>query len=221
MADAKPLTSQVISFLLLLKSYMSKVRTTNCVAADGYTRSEAAVAIFIQKEVDSRRNYARIRALRSSSDGFKDVGITHPTRQTQQILLEKAYEDAGVDPAHVTYFEAHGTGTPAGDPEEIHAVHRIFCEGKKREKPLLIGSVKSNLGHTESASGLCGLAKVIGAMQSGTIPGNLFFNRPNPQFQHLFDGSLKVRVIYTVTQKLQRKIRVFVTFAGIVRSKRI
>ena len=81
-------------------------------------------------------------------------GITFPSGPTQKRLLEEAYSEAGIDPRDVAYVEAHGTGTPAGDPQECYAINEIFC--KDRKGPLLIGSVKSNMGHCECASGkLC------------------------------------------------------------------
>ena len=92
-------------------------------------------------------------------------------------------------------MEAHGTGTKAGDKEELSAITSVFCNGRDHKMgPLLIGSVKSNMGHPEPTSGLCGVAKVLLAMQHKIIPPNLHFNTPNPNIPALLDGRLKVRV---------------------------
>lgn len=108
----------------------------------------------------------------------------------QKQLLEEVYSEAGLSPALVSYVEAHGTGTKAGDPQEVNTICDIFCKG--RTEPLPIGSVKSNMGHSEPASGLAAVAKVIVAMEEGRIPGNLHFNDPNPDIPGLADGRLKV-----------------------------
>ena len=81
------------------------------------------------------------------------IGITFPSGAIQKKLLEETYAEAGISPCDITYVEAHGTGTPAGDPQECYAIDEVFC--KDREGSLLIGSVKSNMGHCESASGMC------------------------------------------------------------------
>ena len=161
--------------------------------ADGFARSEAAVAMLIQREKNAQRNYARIVNIRSNTDGFKNVGIMYPNRMEQERVLRESYMQVGVDPAKVSYLETHGTGTPTGDPEELNSIHNVFCKGSQRDKPLLLGSVKSNIGHTEAAAGLCSLAKIVGTIQTGTIPPNLFFNKPRPEEAHLFDGTLEVK----------------------------
>ncbi|CAG7832189.1 unnamed protein product, partial [Allacma fusca] len=90
----------------------------------------------------------------------------------------------------VDYIEAHGTGTKVGDPQEMTAVTRVFCEGRKR--PLLIGSIKSNMGHPEPVAGLCAIAKVVLAHTNGVMPANLHYNNPNPDIAGLHDGRLKI-----------------------------
>ena len=160
--------------------------------ADGFARAEAVVGIFIQKEKDARRRYATIVNIRSNSDGFKHEGLMCPDGHLQELLLKEAYEQAGVDPGTISYIEAHGTGTPTGDPQEIEAIHRVLCKSVAREQPLLLGSVKSNMGHAESAAGLCGVAKTIIAIQQGSIPPNLHFKKPKTEQEHLFDGSIQV-----------------------------
>lgn len=98
----------------------------------------------------------------------------YPSGESQQKLLEELYTEANVDPTTVSYMEAHGTGTKVGDPEELKSIDNVFCTN--RQRPLLIGSVKSNIGHTESASGICSIIKVIIGMETGFIPPNLHFN---------------------------------------------
>ena len=117
-------------------------------------------------------------------------GVTYPSGAVQKQLLDQVYDEAKINPSDVAYVEAHGTGTKAGDPEELNAITSVFC--KNRPGPLLIGSVKSNMGHPEPASGLCGVTKVLLAMQHGVIPPNLHFNSPNPNIPSLLDGRLKV-----------------------------
>lgn len=121
------------------------------------------------------------------------IGVTYPSGAVQKQLLQEVYADAGVDPKDVSYIEAHGTGTKAGDPEEVNSITDVFCgEGREGGKPLLIGSVKSNMGHSEPASGLAGMAKVLLSMQHGTLPPNLHFVSPNPDIPGLSDGRLQV-----------------------------
>jgi len=109
----------------------------------------------------------------------------------QKRLLNEVYSEAGVDPTQVAYVELHGTGTKAGDPQEVNSVVDVFCR-KGRNSPLLIGSTKSNMGHPEPASGLAALAKVLIAMEDRVIPANLHYRDPNPDIPALSDGRLSV-----------------------------
>ena len=122
-------------------------------SGDGFVRSEAVVAIFIQKKDVAFRSYANILAAHTNSDGHKEKGVTFPSGPRQGQLLEETYQKAGVDPKDVVYVETHGTGTQAGDPQELNAIADVFCKNREKGKPLLIGSVKSNAGHAEPASG--------------------------------------------------------------------
>lgn len=157
---------------------------------NGYVRSEAAVVIFIQKASDARRSYATILGAKTNTDGYKQQGITFPSGYMQNKLIRETYAESGVDPSEISYVEAHGTGTKVGDPQEVNSIAEAFC--KNRKTPLLIGSVKSNMGHSEPASGLCSIAKIVIAMESGMIPGNLHFEVPNKDIPALNDGRLKV-----------------------------
>ncbi|XP_068717598.1 fatty acid synthase-like [Montipora capricornis] len=162
-------------------------------SGDGYCRSEAAVVIYLTKGSEAKRIYAHVVNSKTNSDGYKTQGVTYPSGAVQKQLLEQVYAEAEISPADVVYVEAHGTGTKAGDLEELSTITSVFCNGRNSEMdPLLIGSVKSNIGHSEPASGLCGVAKVLLAMQHGVIPPNLHFNTPNPDIDSLHDGRIKV-----------------------------
>ncbi|OQR66937.1 fatty acid synthase-like [Tropilaelaps mercedesae] len=156
----------------------------------GYVRSETVGCVFLQRKADARRIYATVVHAKANVDGFKSEGITYPGGQTQEILLREVYAEAKVDPTTVPYVEAHGTGTKVGDPQEVGALNNVFCKGRKG--PLHIGSVKTNCGHSEGASGICSLAKVITLMENGVIPGNLHYETPNPNIPALLNGTVKV-----------------------------
>lgn len=100
---------------------------------------------------EAKRIYSTVVHTKTNSDGNKEQGITFPSGQIQKRLLYDVYEEAGVAPNKVVYVEAHGTGTKAGDPQEVNTIVDVFC--KDRNDPLPIGSVKSNMGHSEPASG--------------------------------------------------------------------
>lgn len=156
----------------------------------GYVRSDAVVTIFLQKSRDARRVYSTILKTKTNIDGFKTEGITFPSGEMQYKLMRELYDETGINPADISYVEAHGTGTKVGDPQELNNIARIFL--KDRKTPLLIGSVKSNMGHSEPASGLCSIAKLLIAMESGFIPPNLHYNTPNPNIPALVEGKFKV-----------------------------
>ncbi|KAI8426660.1 LOW QUALITY PROTEIN: hypothetical protein MSG28_005429 [Choristoneura fumiferana] len=165
-----------------------------CAAFDadgrGYVRSEAAVVVLLQRRRDARRLYCTVRGARTNTDGHKPQGITYPSGAMQQRLARETFAEARLRPQDVVYVEAHGTGTKVGDPEEVNAIADLFCAG--RTAPLLLGSVKSNMGHSEPASGLCSVAKMVVAMERGVIPGNLHYRSPNPDIPALSDGRIKV-----------------------------
>lgn len=159
-------------------------------SGNGYVRSDGCVVTFLQRSTDARRIYATILNIRTNTDGAKDQGITFPNGQMQNRLIRETYEEIGLNPADVIYVEAHGTGTKVGDPQEVNAICDFFC--KDRKTPLLIGSVKSNMGHSEPASGVCSIAKLLISMEAGVIPGNLHYKSPNTDLYGLMDGRLKV-----------------------------
>ncbi|KAI8423485.1 hypothetical protein MSG28_012601 [Choristoneura fumiferana] len=165
-----------------------------CAAFDadgrGYVRSEAAVVVLLQRRRDCRRMYCTVRGARMNTDGNKVQGVTYPSGAMQRQLAQETFDEAHLWPQDVAYVEAHGTGTKAGDPEEVNAIAELFCEG--RTTPLLIGSVKSNMGHSEPASGLCSIAKMVVSMERGIIPANLHYRTPNPDIPSLSNGRIKV-----------------------------
>ncbi|XP_049273436.1 fatty acid synthase-like [Rhipicephalus sanguineus] len=160
---------------------------------NGFIRSETVGALFLQRTSEARRVYARLIHIKANCDGYKNEGITFPSGKQQEQLLREVYAEAKVEPSKMAYVEAHGTGTKVGDPEELGAISSVFC-GLGREKPLLVGAIKSNVGHGEAASGLSSLAKVIMTLETGTIAGNLHYKDPNPNIPSLLDGSVQIVV---------------------------
>ncbi len=152
--------------------------------ADGFVRAEGAASVVLKPLskalADGDRIYATIRATLTNQDG-RTGGLTVPSAEQQQAMLEEAYRRAGVDPEKVGYVEAHGTGTAVGDPLEAAALGRALGMRRAGCDPLWIGSVKSNLGHLEPASGVVGLIKLALAMHHATIPPNLHCQTRNPR----------------------------------------
>lgn len=158
--------------------------------ANGYTRSEAVCVIFLQRARDAKRVYGTLVYSKANCDGFKEEGITYPSGKIQRELLSEFYKEIDIDPKTINYVEAHATGTVVGDPEECWAIDQVFCQG--RDKPLHVGSIKSNIGHSESTSGCCSVAKVILAYHHDLIPPNINFITARPSIPALTEGRLKV-----------------------------
>jgi fatty acid synthase len=169
----------------------SKCKTFDT-SGDGYVRAETVAAIYIQRAKEAKRVYTYVVAVKTNTDGYKERGVTYPSALIQEELLREVYEEAGVLPSKVSYVEAHGTGTPAGDPQEVLSLSRVFGEDRAADHPLLIGSVKSNMGHSEGASGLCAIAKIITMLRHGVIPANLHFKIPNHELNYIRNGFIKV-----------------------------
>jgi acyl transferase domain-containing protein len=151
-------------------------------AANGYARAEGCGVIVLKplsKAVADKDNIlALIRGSAVNQDG-RTSGLTVPNGQSQQALIRKALENAGVEPDQVSYVEAHGTGTSLGDPIEVRALGAVFGKERPQGQPLVIGSVKTNIGHLETAAGIAGLIKVVLALQHSEIPAHLHFKQPN------------------------------------------
>lgn len=152
--------------------------------ADGYVRSEGCGVLLLEMNRDAQARGARVWALAIGSAVNQDGasgGITAPSAKAQQQLIEQALRDADLPATAVQYVEAHGTGTPIGDPIECEALVGVFANPEGRAEPLLLGSVKGNLGHTEAAAGLAGVIKVVLAMQHGQLPATVNHQRLNPE----------------------------------------
>ncbi|KAJ6642503.1 Fatty acid synthase [Pseudolycoriella hygida] len=158
--------------------------------ANGYVRSDTIAAMLIQKQRYAKRVYAKVEEIVCNHDGYKYIGITHPSGDSQIELCDELYKKAGINPLDVHFVEAHGTGTLVGDPQECYAIDSVFC--KNRTEPLLIGSHKSNMGHAEGASGMNSIMKAIFTFQTGIIPPNINFSTVRQDIPALTSGRLKV-----------------------------
>jgi len=153
-------------------------------SADGYVRGEGCGVVVLKRLSDAERDGDRIWAVikgAAVNHGGDSVGLTVPNPPALKQVMETALSDAGVKPQDVDFLEAHGTGTAVGDPIELEAVSEVYCEGRDASNPLLIGSVKTNIGHLESAAGIAGLIKAALALKHRVIPKQLHFNDPNPR----------------------------------------
>nr|VFK62587.1 MAG: Ketoacyl-synthetase C-terminal extension [Candidatus Kentron sp. TUN] len=163
-------------------------------SADGYVRGEGCGIVVLKRLSDAIADKDNILALIRGSainhDGASS-GITVPNGLAQEKVIRQALRNAGVTPAEVSYIEAHGTGTPLGDPIEVGILGTVFGENHTSTSPLTIGSVKTNIGHLESAAGIAGLMKIVLAMRHEEIPPHLHFKEPNP---HIDWANLPFRV---------------------------
>ncbi|OBB65122.1 polyketide synthase Pks13 [Mycobacterium sp. 852014-50255_SCH5639931] len=151
--------------------------------ADGYTRSEGGGMLVLKRVDDARRDGDQILAVIAGSavnhDG-RSNGLIAPNQDAQADVLRRAYKDAGIDPRNVDYIEAHGTGTVLGDPIEAEALGRVVGRGRPADRPALLGAVKTNVGHLESAAGAASMAKVVLALQHDKLPPSINFAGPSP-----------------------------------------
>ncbi|KAF4595806.1 putative polyketide synthase [Ophiocordyceps camponoti-floridani] len=158
-------------------------------SADGYARGEGVAAVILKTLSralkDGDHIHALIRATGVNSDG-RTSGITLPSSESQKELIRRTYANAGLDyssdAGRCQFFEAHGTGTPAGDPIEARAIHEAFFDDSKGnpEAMILVGSIKTAIGHLEGCAGLAGLIKAVEAVRRGVVPPNLHFDKLNP-----------------------------------------
>ena len=162
--------------------------------ANGFVRGEGAGMVLLKPLskalADGDPIYAVILGTSANQDGHTN-GIMLPGEEAQARLVQDACVDAGVDPSAVGYVEAHGTGTAVGDPIEAHALSRALCAARPADQPLVIGSVKTNLGHLETAAGVAGIIKAALVVNHGRIPASLHFATPSP---HIDFESWKLRV---------------------------
>lgn len=166
-------------------------------SADGYVRSEGCGILVLKRLSDAERDGDRVCAVIPGSAVNQDgasSGLTVPNGGAQQRLIGAVLARAGLAGGDIDYLEAHGTGTPLGDPIEVQAAAAAYGDSRDADRPLLMGSVKTNIGHTESASGAAGLIKVVLSLQHEVLPQSLHFDEPSP---HIPWDSLPVRVVDT------------------------
>jgi acyl transferase domain-containing protein/NADPH:quinone reductase-like Zn-dependent oxidoreductase/acyl carrier protein len=176
--------------------------------ADGYVRAEGAGAVLLKPLPQALADGDAVRGVILATGvnaAGRTMGLSLPSREAQAALLRQVMEEAGADPDRFAYFEAHGTGTQAGDPSEAWAIGEALA--RRRARPLPIGSVKTNIGHTEPASGMAGLLKAMLVLERGEIPPSLHFSEPNPNID--FSG-LKLQVTTT-----REKVRTGASLAGV------
>ncbi|TAQ86980.1 hypothetical protein B7494_g4683 [Chlorociboria aeruginascens] len=154
-------------------------------SADGYGRAEGAGALYLKRLSDAIKDGDPIRGvIRSSAVNTNGkvpgMGITHPSKKGQERVVRSAYEKARLDPTRTAYLECHGTGTPVGDPIESHAVSNAMNDTRSKDKPLLIGAIKANIGHSEAASGIFAVMKAAMMTEAAVIPGVAGFKTLNP-----------------------------------------
>jgi acyl transferase domain-containing protein/acyl-CoA synthetase (AMP-forming)/AMP-acid ligase II/acyl carrier protein len=164
-------------------------------AANGYVRSEGCGVVVLKPLskalADGDPVYAVVRGSAINQDG-RSNGLTAPNGQSQEAVLRAAYRDAGITPAEIEVIEAHGTGTSLGDPIEALALGSVLAEGRPTDRPVLLGSVKTNVGHLEAAAGLAGFIKTALALKHGEVPASLHFHAANP---HIPFEQLPLRVV--------------------------
>jgi len=173
-------------------------------AADGYVRGEGCGVVVLKRLSDALRDgdpvYGVIRGSAVNQDGASG-GLTVPNGPAQEAVIQRALVSAGIQPVQVGYVEAHGTGTPLGDPIEVRALARALGAG--RVEPLRIGSVKTNIGHLESAAGIAGFIKLVLALHHGAIPPHLHLKQLNPLIS---GGEFPIEIPTTVTPWTGRRI---------------
>jgi acyl transferase domain-containing protein/SAM-dependent methyltransferase len=173
-------------------------------AADGYVRGEGCGIVLLKRLSDALADGDRIMAvIRGSAvnqDG-RSSGLTVPNGVAQEAVIAAALEDARLAPGDIDYVEAHGTGTSLGDPIEALAIARALGKERDATQPVLVGSVKTNIGHLEAAAGVAGLIKVVLTLEHGEIPPSLHFRTPNP---HIDWTALPLQVVTEPTSWPER-----------------
>ncbi|WP_177313602.1 polyketide synthase, partial [Burkholderia ubonensis] len=161
--------------------------------ADGYVRAEGCVVMVLKRLADARADgdaiHAVIRGSAINHDG-RSSGLTAPNGRAQERVMRAALRDAGVDAREVALVEAHGTGTALGDPIEYHALRAVYADETPRATPLVLGALKSFVGHTEAASGLAGLLKLVLSLRARTAPAQLHYATLNP----FIDASERIEI---------------------------
>lgn len=172
--------------------------------ANGYARGDGVAAVVLKKLSDAIADGDHIECILRETgvnqDG-KSSGLTVPSSEAQAALIRETYGRAGLDISNPQnwpqFFEAHGTGTKAGDPREAAAIHQCFGGQSENGHPLFVGSIKTIIGHTEGTAGLAGVLKASLAIQNSTIPPNMLLQRLNPDIEKYYDN---LRVPTSATQ---------------------
>ena len=190
------LSSEVTTFMDEVGMLSSTGRcSTFDAAADGFVRGEGCGVLVLKRlgeaRADGDRIWGVIRGSAVNQNG-PSAGLTVPNGPAQERVIEDALARGGISPSEVDYLEAHGAGSDLGDPIEVQAAAAVYGRGRNPERPLLIGSVKTNIGHLECAAGVASLIKAVLAMNAGRIPRQLHFHNPSP---HLDWDRLPVSVI--------------------------
>ena len=163
-------------------------------SANGYVRGEGGGIVVLKPlrlaVADGDRIYAVLRGSAANNDGASN-GLTAPNPKAQEAVVRSALDNAGVAPDAVQYVETHGPGTILGNPLEAGALGAVFGPHHSEDRPLRIGSAKTNLGHLEAAAGVAGLMKVALALHHGALPPNLHYEKPNP---HIPFDALHIKV---------------------------
>ncbi len=163
-------------------------------SADGFVRGEGCGMVALKRladaEADGDRIWALIKGSAVNHDGAS-AGLSVPSGRAQERVIRRALERGRVEPADVDYLEAHGTGTPLGDPIEVRSAAAVYGEGRDRDRPLLMGSVKTNVGHLEAAAGVAGVIKAVMSLRAPVLFRHLNFETPNP---HIDWDAIPVKV---------------------------
>jgi malonyl CoA-acyl carrier protein transacylase len=165
-------------------------------SADGYGRSEGCGVVVLKRLSDAQANgdniLAVVRGTAVNHDGSSS-GLTVPNGKAQQAVIRAALANAGdLDPLDIQYLETHGTGTPLGDPIEVNAINAVLGKNRPADRPLYLGSVKTNLGHLEAAAGIAGFMKLVLSLHHNELPSHLHFENPSP---HIDWQNLPVKVV--------------------------
>jgi len=167
-------------------------------SADGYGRGEGCGVIVLKRLADAQRDGDQILALIRGSavnqDG-KSNGLTAPNGLAQERVIREALSRANLEPDDISYIEVHGTGTPLGDPIEVEAIGRVMAK-RSPDLPVILGTVKTNIGHLEAAAGIAGLIKTVQCLRHGEIPAHLHLDNPSP---HIAWGSYPFKVVQEQT----------------------
>ena len=191
-----PLSRGITGFLndLGMLAESGRSRTFDA-SSDGFVRSDGCGMVVLKRlpdaEADGDRIWGVIRGSAINQNGAS-AGLTVPNGPAQEQVLKDALSRAGVEPAEIDYLEAHGAGSALGDPIEVQAAAAVYGQGRDPDRPLLIGSVKANIGHLEWAAGIASLIKTVLAMRQRMIPRQLHYETPSPQLDW---DRLPVRVV--------------------------